>query len=150
MIIGKRIKARRKEKGLTQKQLALASGFYEGQIQNYELGMNIPRPVTLKKIANALDTDIYYLLDIAFNKDMAIEQFLDGIGKEVKPELNIISKFLDISLADCVDLIFKDGFRLIEESCCRYMEVAREVTSLHVGNEVKRRYLDGDDELTSP
>lgn len=54
MSIAERIKTIRKEKGLTQKQLAELSGLLEPTIRKYESGKVQPKSENLNKIANAL------------------------------------------------------------------------------------------------
>lgn len=64
MNIGKNIQKYRKEKGLTQKELASLCGIAQGTIQQYELGKREPRFDTLELIAAKLDVFIIDLLDI--------------------------------------------------------------------------------------
>lgn len=52
------IKELRKEKGLTQKQLAEKSGISEISIRKYETGERRPKIQTLKKISDALDVPL--------------------------------------------------------------------------------------------
>jgi transcriptional regulator with XRE-family HTH domain len=61
-IFSERIKDLRLRKGWVQADLALAVGFSQGAVGNWELGINRPAPPTLKKIAFALGTSMPYLL----------------------------------------------------------------------------------------
>ena len=61
MTIGERIKAARKAKKLTQKQLGELCGINEANIRKYESNRQKPKIETLAKIARALETDPYYL-----------------------------------------------------------------------------------------
>lgn len=54
MTIGERIKAARKNAGMTQKQLGELAGIAEPTIRRYELGKLNPKFETLAKIAEAL------------------------------------------------------------------------------------------------
>ncbi len=54
MSVAERIKTIRKEKGLTQKQLAELTGLLEPTIRKYESGKVQPKSENLNKIANAL------------------------------------------------------------------------------------------------
>ena len=58
MTIGEKIKFLRKEKGMTQKQLADASGVCSRLIQRYEYGDGIPNTDTLLKISSGIGIDI--------------------------------------------------------------------------------------------
>ena len=62
MLIGEKIKAERKNRKLTQKQLAEATNVAIGTIQQYELGKRAPRLEILAKIADALNVQIGDLL----------------------------------------------------------------------------------------
>lgn len=61
MSIGSRIKECRKERGLTQKQLAVKLGVATGTIQQYELGKREPRSSKIDAIADILKVDPYEL-----------------------------------------------------------------------------------------
>lgn len=61
--IGTRIKARRKDVGMTQEELGKKIGVTKATINKYETGVviNMKRP-TIEKIAKALDVDPGYLV----------------------------------------------------------------------------------------
>lgn len=63
METGKKIKQCRKEKGLTQLQLAERLGVTASMVGAWENGNRKPKPATLKKIADALETEAAYLSD---------------------------------------------------------------------------------------
>lgn len=56
------IRHSRKEKGITQEQLAKISGLSRSSIINFETGRRDPRVKDLKKIARALDVPVEQLL----------------------------------------------------------------------------------------
>lgn len=56
--IGRRIRRRRRQLGLTQHQLAIACGVRFQQIQKYESGANRIAASRLWKIAHAMDTPL--------------------------------------------------------------------------------------------
>lgn len=60
---GVKLKKVRKEKGLTQKELAKISNIGEATLRNIELGIANPKLETIRKIANALDVDFFELVD---------------------------------------------------------------------------------------
>lgn len=62
MTVGERIRAARKAKGLTQKQLGEACGIAEPTIRRYELGKLNPKYETLQKIAKPLGLEAWQLL----------------------------------------------------------------------------------------
>ena len=53
----KNLKEIRKEKGLTQQQLAKSSGVNQSQIARYESGQRLPRPKVAQKLGKVLDFD---------------------------------------------------------------------------------------------
>lgn len=59
MSTGEIIKKLRKEKGLSQKQLADRLGTTQQNLAQYENNKRKPKPATLQKIANALNVSIY-------------------------------------------------------------------------------------------
>lgn len=63
-MIGNKIKQFRKEKGLTQKELAAKLGVAEITIRKYESGDREPKLDQLEKIASALDIEFLDLMDI--------------------------------------------------------------------------------------
>ncbi len=71
MSIAERIKKARKEKGMTQKQLAEEIGVATGTIQQYELGKREPRMLQMTKMARSLDIPVSYFLE-AEDEDLLI------------------------------------------------------------------------------
>lgn len=59
ILLGKRIKEFRKAKNLTQEQLAEKIGIGTNNISYFETGRYTPTLETMKKLADALDTEIY-------------------------------------------------------------------------------------------
>lgn len=60
---GDNIRRIRKEKGLTQSQLAKKAGISEISVRKYESGKRKPKLETMEKIANALDVPLDEILD---------------------------------------------------------------------------------------
>lgn len=102
------IKAMRKEKGLTQKQLGEKCGMKESQIRKYELGNGNPKLETLERIADALNEPVHIFLQGDLTKEpdgMMIEKILqcfyslNAKGKEEAQkrieELLEISRYVD-------------------------------------------------------
>jgi len=61
--VSERIRRIRKEKGLTQKQLASRLGVSQAMITKYEQSLRKPKIGTIVKIADALDVDVSEVLD---------------------------------------------------------------------------------------
>ncbi len=72
ILLGKRIKTLRKEKGISQKDLAYQIGMEKSNLSVIENGKSNPQVLTLVKIAAALDVMPIELLKFEFN----IDQFL--------------------------------------------------------------------------
>lgn len=62
MTTGELIRQKRKQAGLTQKELGERAGIAEPTIRKYESNRLNPKPATLKKIATALGVEWYELL----------------------------------------------------------------------------------------
>lgn len=60
-LLGKRIQALRKEKKLSQAELAEFVGIEPNNLSRIENGKNYPTPENIAKIANSLDIEIYEL-----------------------------------------------------------------------------------------
>lgn len=58
MIIGRNIRRLRIQKGISAKDLAESVGVKKSTISNYENARSVPRPETIKKIAEVLETSV--------------------------------------------------------------------------------------------
>jgi transcriptional regulator with XRE-family HTH domain len=63
MTVGQRIRALRRERGFTQKELGEMVGTDASNIGKYELDKQMPRITMLEKIASALDVPLTALVD---------------------------------------------------------------------------------------
>ena len=93
MSIGENIKIHRKNKGLTQKQLADKIGVYEITVRIYEKNNNIPNVAIIDKFAAALEISVFELLDN--NYDKAEYELLNGLSNGCDNLLNLVSSFED-------------------------------------------------------
>ena len=85
--IGERIQKVRKQRGLTQRELAERSETSELTIRQYEIGKREPRTEQLRKIAVALDISTDYLLGLS--------QYLNTTNYDVTAEgIGLPEKFL--------------------------------------------------------
>lgn len=82
MPIGDEIKRLRKLRGLTQKQLGEMCGMADSAIRKYESGKIKPKIESLRKIAAALQVDVYSLADFDTASEM-LEEHING-GQEKK------------------------------------------------------------------
>jgi HTH-type transcriptional regulator, competence development regulator len=108
-MLGETIAKLRKEKGLSQYELADRLGFSRGKLSNYEQGSRQPDYDTLKKIADYFDVTIDYLLGRE-EKVKSKEDTLDEVNKLVK-EYGIeqfgffdIEKWKDLSPEDIEEI----------------------------------------------
>ena len=89
MTVGERIRAARKEAGLTQKQLGEKLGVSAAMIGQYETGARNPKIGTLIKIADALVINVNELVDFNdMNKHVIAEIFENW---EVLMELDVLT-----------------------------------------------------------
>lgn len=61
-LLGKNVRRYRKEKGMTQEQLAVAASMERSYVSDIERGTRNPSVAALGRIAEALDVDASYLL----------------------------------------------------------------------------------------
>lgn len=93
MTPGERIKKLRKEKGMTQKELAKKLGFSPSQLGQYENGYRNPKPSTVKKIADALEVPVSKITGMIPEEDET-EKILSNI-LAIQKELEKIGKYLN-------------------------------------------------------
>lgn len=102
--LGKRIKQLRKEKGLTQKELANQIGSSHAQLNKYESGLNTPPLDRLLLLAEVLETSVDYLLaghgkgEPPLNSQRLIQRF-QTIEEFDADERETIIKVLDAMIA---------------------------------------------------
>lgn len=77
---GNRLRQLRKEKKLTQRQLAEMVGLRHSVVSFYEIGERIPSPEIIKKLASSLHVSSDYLLGI--DKGETVDLF--GLDEEDK------------------------------------------------------------------
>lgn len=102
MTIGSRIKERRKELGLTQKELADKVGVQNSAIANYETGVSSPKEKVLYKLFEALDCDANYLFQDEYEKREEkdnrnyenIKKMLDTMNQEASRKVEEYTKDL--------------------------------------------------------
>ena len=84
-LFGKRIKALRQKKGLTQEKLAEILGIGERNLSKIECGVNFVSADTLEKLAIALDVSIKELFDFEHLKDEEIQkvELINAIKKDI-------------------------------------------------------------------
>jgi transcriptional regulator with XRE-family HTH domain len=85
-LLPERLAQIRKQRGLSQYELADALGFSRGQIGNYEQGTRRPDPTTLQQIADYLHVSVDYLL----GRDEADS----GNSEAEDPELEVLFRNL--------------------------------------------------------
>lgn len=85
MNIGERIKAKRKEKGISQKQLAETAGLSITAIQSYEYGKYKPKIEQVEAIAGALGITPYDLMGAAYWDENNLSMYsIDELLAEIK------------------------------------------------------------------
>ena len=95
LTFGEKIRSARKQKGLTQKELANMIGAKHNSVSDWEKNKNRPDPDTIELICGVLDITPNYLLSDKTDTDISPEEYefikkyrsLDDYGKE---SINII------------------------------------------------------------
>lgn len=113
MTTGQRIRAVRKEQGLTQKELGELLGVSASAVGQFETNKKPPKIETLDRIAVALQVPITYLIGEVKQvpADMALDQKLSHIGYSIGYYeedsimwINYPDGTLDVSVADLEEL----------------------------------------------
>jgi len=78
--IGERIRALRKERGMTQKQVAEKCGMADSAIRKYESGSQTPKVETLQRIADALNVPLFSLLGSVSRTDPDFQMVMEYTG----------------------------------------------------------------------
>ena len=102
MTISGRIRLKRQQKNLSQKELADKSGVNLKSLSRYELGSSMPPADTLKEIAGALRVSAEYLLDeknsLVRDKDL-LKKF-EAIQDLQADAKKLADNFLDMTIRD--------------------------------------------------
>ena len=81
MNIGEKIKALRKQKGITQTELGKKCEISQVQIARYENGVNRPSQKVLKKIASGMEVPVNFFDDIYSINDNVLDAEYDRLKK---------------------------------------------------------------------
>ncbi|WP_186265897.1 helix-turn-helix domain-containing protein [Sphingorhabdus sp. SMR4y] len=103
--MGKRIKARIDEIGLTQKRVAELSGISSQRLGNYVQGTRPPDICTLAKIANALGVSVDWVLGLSEH----------GPGTDIEPVLQrlLVLDGMDEARAAVLSQVAQEALRLL-------------------------------------
>jgi transcriptional regulator with XRE-family HTH domain len=106
MLIGQRIRELRKKRGLSQGDIAKASGFVRAYISRVEHGHTVPSLETLERFAAALDVPLYRLFYHGADETSAAVSGSDGEAGENEPsatEAKLLLKLKNIVGAEAED-----------------------------------------------
>ena len=104
-MVGENIKRIRKEKGITQKQLASASGLSVTSIQYYECGKFKPKIEQVERLASAMGIAPYELMGADYwDSTLNVQQIaneaaaLDSIGSAYGEQvISVLTDFLSLN-----------------------------------------------------
>lgn len=103
--LGFNIRERRKELGLTQKELAKKVGVSFRTIQNYENGITPPSLYIIKKIALALEVSVETLISqYKFDNNFSAQQILEKVTQDKEYKSKVDNLILTDIIFDIVDL----------------------------------------------
>ena len=115
---GKRIAELRKQKGLTQKELAARLHVTDGAVSKWERGINFPDLALMQPLAAALDSSVIQLLELedATNQEVAntmsalSAQEKESLRKEIKLRaiLNIAIGLILLACLVTASILFKN------------------------------------------
>ena len=87
MQVGKTIAALRKEKGMTQKDLAQLLHVTDKAVSKWERGINFPELGLMEPLATALDTSVVHLLALDQASNLEIVSTVSSISLQEKQKL---------------------------------------------------------------
>lgn len=103
--LGFNIRERRKELGLTQKELAKKAGVSFRTIQNYENGITPPSLYIIEKIALALEVSVETLISqYKFDNNFSAQQILEKVTQDKEYKSKVDNLILTDIIFDIVDL----------------------------------------------
>ena len=98
-MIGKKVRLRREELGLTQQQLADKMGYKsKSTINKIELDINDVSQKNLEKLANALECDVMYLL--SERPTSVIVEYSEKLARLSDDNLESVKKYIDFLLME--------------------------------------------------
>lgn len=112
-MFGTRLAALRKQKKLSQYELAEKLGFSRGKLANYEQGTREPDYETLKFLANFFDVSIDYLLGNSDSRELSDEEEFQNFIED--PELEMWYKQLPNNKEDDLRAL-KDMWEIIKRN----------------------------------
>ena len=128
--IGENIKKVRKQKHMTQRELAEALGMRDAAISKYEKGIVTPPLETLKQLADVLQVPIAYLLSgslypqTVFHDDNGIVDVVSGVPDDVA-QLVGLSSDNKAQLLEAFDKLNEDGQKVAVERVEELTEIPK-------------------------
>lgn len=99
------IRERRKQLGLTQKELGKLANVSFRTIQNYENGITPPSPYIIEKIALALEVSVETLISqYKFDNNFSAQQILEKVTQDKEYKSKVDNLILTDIIFDIVDL----------------------------------------------
>lgn len=121
MSFGHKLKTLRKQRGLTQKELAEKLFLSQSSITRFEKDEILPTSETLSKIANYFDVSIDFLLDRPQppqKKNSNLEKAFNEAIEELKDEETLLfmkNGDIDKETAELIKKALKNGVRFVNE-----------------------------------
>lgn len=98
-LLGARIRELRKEKHLTQEQLAESINIEIPSLSNIENGKNYPNSETIEKIAHGLGKEVFELYIFEHLVELDNNVLLDEIVKNLKDDVGLLRKIYRIVIS---------------------------------------------------
>ena len=117
MSVAENIRYLRKKKGMTQKQLAEASGLAIITIQQYEAGKYVPKNESLYKLRKALNCNIHEILNKPFEiPTISIDNLI-----EIDEGIFIPKQLADVTRLQIVDTVNKNDITHPADTSIRFL-----------------------------
>ena len=98
MTLGERLRAVRKDRGMTQREVAEICGMADSAIRKYESDKQMPKMKTLQRLADALGIPWIFLIDpVAAFSDALHDGFVDSeaIARQMNISEDIVKAIID-------------------------------------------------------
>ncbi|MGF7431057.1 helix-turn-helix transcriptional regulator [Thermoanaerobacterium thermosaccharolyticum] len=121
-MFGERLSQLRKEKGLTQEELAKALNMTRSSLSLYEIGKRDPDTDTLKKIADFFNVSTDYLLGQTDIRNQA-----DEITQAVEDDPELAEFWNDLKQREDLKLLFKQTKKLSPKAIKQVMRIIKAI-----------------------
>lgn len=143
--VGDNIKKFRKEKNISQKDMAKKLNMPSSTYSNYENNNREPNVLTLKKIADVLSIDVHDLLNVKYSNNITKEYFSDDITtiNVIENLIKLCEFTINFNKLPIYDAELKSSLKLaIENNTIPLTYISNEYGNLDLTNKEFKEFTD--------